>query len=111
VHIEELSALEKFIHKMDLIINCTPAGMVPENIGISPIPDGVSIPSGIVVYDMVYRPADTKLMQQTRDAGSTAIGGLGMLVQQGAASFQMWTGREPSIEVMRKAAEDALASG
>jgi shikimate dehydrogenase len=106
VSVQEVSALDKIAPQMDLILNCTPVGMLrPDE---SPWPQNVPIPGGIVVYDMVYRPEVTLFMQQARDAGSTAIGGLGMLVQQGAASFQLWTGQEPSIEVMTQAAHDAL---
>jgi len=108
--VEERSALKKIAPDMDLIINTTPVGMTPMHPNESPWPDDVPIPGGITVYDMVYRPEVTLFMQQARDAGSTAIGGLGMLVQQGAASFQLWTGHEPSIDVMTQAARDALKS-
>jgi shikimate dehydrogenase len=47
-------------------------------------------------------------MRQAEAAGSRAIGGLGMLVRQGAASFRYWTGVEPPVEVMREAAQKAL---
>lgn len=108
VMVQELSALGKAAPETDLILNCTPVGMSPMHPDESPWPDGVPIPSGIVIYDMVYRPEVTLFMQQARDAGSTAIGGLGMLVQQGAASFQLWTEQEPSIDVMTQAAREAL---
>jgi shikimate dehydrogenase len=108
VDVEELSALGKIAPNTDLILNCTPLGMSPMHPDESPWPEDVPVPAGIIVYDMVYRPEVTRFMQQARDAGSTAIGGLGMLIQQGAASFQLWTGQEPSIDVMTQAARDAL---
>jgi shikimate dehydrogenase len=108
VTVEEFSTLDRVAPEVDLVINCTPAGMVPDNIEISPWREDVPIPKGIVVYDMVYRPAETLFMQQATAAGARAIGGLGMLVQQGAASFQMWTGQEANIDVMRAAAEAEL---
>ena len=92
-----------------LIVNCTSAGLWPD-VDTSPWVDGIALPQGITVYDMVYRPAQTKLMQQVAQAGGRAIGGLGMLVRQGAASFKLWTGVEPPVDVMYKAAEEALAA-
>ncbi len=91
-----------------LIVNCTSAGMQP-NIDTSPLPDDAPLRAGVVVYDMVYRPAQTKLMRQVEAAGGRAIGGLGMLVRQGAAAFRLWTGVEPPVDVMRAAAQAQLA--
>ncbi len=90
-----------------LIVNCTSAGMTP-NVDQSPWPAGVPIPAGVIVYDMVYRPRRTALMAQAEAAGGRALGGLGMLVRQGAAAFELWTGVEPPVEVMTRAAEEAL---
>lgn len=90
-----------------LIINCTPVGMYPHG-DESPWPGSVPFPRGVTVYDMVYRPAPTKFMRQAEAAGCRAIGGLGMLVGQAAASFQLWTGVKAPVEVMRAAAEKAL---
>lgn len=91
-----------------LIVNCTPVGMVP-NVEDSPWVHGVPMPRGVIVYDMIYRPAQTALMKQVVDAGGTAIGGLGMLVHQGAAAFKLWTGVEPPVEVMFEAARAQLS--
>lgn len=109
INVQELSALGRFAPELNLIINCTPAGMSPVHTTMSPWPEGLPIPSQAVVYDMVYRPAVTQFMQQATEAGCRVIGGLGMLIQQGAAAFQLWTGKEPSLEVMRDAAEAELA--
>jgi shikimate dehydrogenase len=57
---------------------------------------------------MIYRPAQTKLMQQAVDAGGRAIGGLGMLVYQGAAAFRLWAGIEPPVDVMFEAVRAQL---
>lgn len=91
-----------------LIINCTSAGMSP-NVDASAWSDHVPIPEGVTVYDMVYNPAKTKLMQQVEAVDGRAVGGLGMLVRQGAAAFKIWTGVEPPIDVMMDAAQSALA--
>ena len=64
--------------------------------------------TGVTLYDMVYRPAQTKLMAQVEAAGGRAIGGLGMLVRQGAAAFKLWTGVEPPLDVMFAALQAQL---
>jgi shikimate dehydrogenase len=93
--------------RVDVIVNCTSAGMWPHSAD-SPWVDGVPFPRGVTLYEMIYRPAVTALMKQAEDAGGRAIGGLGMLVRQGAASFRIWTGIDPPLEVMFQAARDAL---
>jgi shikimate dehydrogenase len=75
----------------DLIVNCTSAGMEP-NEHTTPWPDDVAFPANAVLYDLVYKPRVTRLLQQAQSAGARAIGGLGMLVEQGAAAFELWTG-------------------
>ena len=74
----------------------------------SPLPDDAILRPEMVVYDLVYRPAQTKLMQQATAAGATAIGGLGMLIYQGAAAFELWTEQTAPVEIMRAAALQAL---
>lgn len=92
---------------IDLIVNCTSAGMWPQ-VDESPWISGVPFPRRAVVYDMIYRPEVTMLMRQAEAAGGRAIGGLGMLVRQGAESFRLWTGVMPPAEVMFEAAQTAL---
>ncbi|MFQ5400966.1 MAG: shikimate dehydrogenase [Anaerolineae bacterium] len=91
-----------------LIVNTTPLGMVPA-VNASPWPDGLPFPPGTFVYDLVYNPRRTRLMQQADAAGCRAANGLGMLVQQGALAFQLWTGVMPDTAVMRQAIESAQA--
>jgi shikimate dehydrogenase len=76
----------------------------------SPWITGVPFPKGVTVYDMVYRPEVTTFMRQAEAAGGRAIGGLGMLVRQGAAAFTIWTGQPAPIEVMLAAGREALIS-
>ncbi|MCU0464730.1 MAG: shikimate dehydrogenase [Anaerolineae bacterium] len=92
---------------IDLIINATPAGMFPD-VEATPWINGVPFPRGVTVYDMIYRPAQTRLMRQAEEHGGRAIGGLGMLVYQGAAAFKLWTGVEPPVEVMFAAVRGEL---
>ena len=92
-----------------LIVNCTSVGMWP-HVDESPWIEGVPFPKGAILYDMVYRPQRTRLMEQVEAHGGQAIGGLGMLVRQGAAAFKIWTGVEPPVEIMLDAARTALVS-
>jgi shikimate dehydrogenase len=55
------------------------------------------------VYDMIYRPAETPLLQAARAAGCRTANGLGMLLYQGAKALEIWTGKTAPIEVMREA--------
>lgn len=91
-----------------LLVNCTPAGMWPQVDGC-PWPDDAPFPAGAAVYDMVYRPARTRLMALAEAAGGRAVGGLGMLARQGAAAFTLWTGQAAPVAVMLAAAQAALA--
>jgi shikimate dehydrogenase len=97
--------------RFDLLVNATSVGMWPHTEDC-PWPDALSFPSHWAVYDLVFNPAETRLLAQARAAGAKAIGGLGMLVWQGAAAFEMWTGDGPAAKiapVMRAACEQALA--
>jgi shikimate dehydrogenase len=93
--------------KPELIVQCTPVGMWPET-DACVWPDSLPFPSGCTLVDLVYRPARTKLMERAEQAGSRAIGGLGMLVHQGARAFEIWTGKTAPTDVMRAAALRAL---
>jgi shikimate dehydrogenase len=101
--------LPKLVDSADLIVNCTPLGMWP-NMNDSAWPANLRFPRQAVLYDTIYRPTETKLMQQARAAGARVYGGLGMLVYQGATAFEAWTGRKAPIDVMRKACEEALTA-
>ena len=92
----------------DVIVNSTSVGMLhgPAE-GKSPVPDG-AIRAGCVVYDMVYNPPDTPLLLAAADAGARAVGGLPMLVYQGAAAWELWTGQAAPVDVMMAAARTAL---
>ena len=93
----------------DLLVNATPMGMWPRVDG-SIWPDGAPIPAHLTMFDLVYNPLETRLLRQARQAGAHAIGGLGMLVGQGALAFEMWTGQPAPVEVMMSACERALES-
>jgi shikimate dehydrogenase len=94
----------------DLIVNCTPVGMRgTETEGQSPVAAD-HLPDGVVVFDLVYNPPETPLLEMARKKGARAVSGLGMLVYQAAESFRLWTGQEAPIEEMLAAGREALAA-
>ena len=82
-----------------LIVNATPIGMTP-NIDQSPLPEKISLSPNVVIYDLVYNPRETKLAKDARAQGLPATTGLGMLIEQAALAFEIWTGKNPPREVL-----------
>ena len=91
-----------------LLVNATPLGMWPK-IDESPWPESLAFSGHLTVFDLVYNPRRTKLLEQAEAAGAKAIGGLGMLVHQGAEAFRLWTGVDPPLAIMYKACDDQLS--
>lgn len=101
--------LQEAAEDADLIVNSTSMGMRhAEGEGQTMLEARHILPSA-VVYDMVYNPPETPLMAEARQAGATVVGGLAMLIHQGAAAFLRWTGEEAPIAVMMEAGEKALS--
>jgi shikimate dehydrogenase len=95
-----------------LIVNTTPVGMYP-NHEASPWPGEIPFPIHASLYDLVYNPVETALVRQARQAGLTATSGIGMLVEQAALSFQIWTGllvTQPVKDLARQFAMDLLSN-
>jgi shikimate dehydrogenase len=96
--IEFLStAINSILPAISLLVNATPVGMYP-NIDASPWPAEFHFPLNATVYDLVYNPQETKLVIDARFAGLHACTGLGMLIEQAALSFEIWTGCKPSVK-------------
>lgn len=92
----------------DLIVNCTTVGMAHSSTaGISPLA-AEQIPPGITVVDIVANPLVTPLMRDAQARGCRVLGGLPMLVRQGAAAFTLWTGQPAPLSVMISAAQTAM---
>ena len=87
-----------------LLVNTTPLGMTP-NIDQSPLPENLSLPSNAFVYDLVYNPRETKLVKDARAQGLKAANGLGMLIEQAALAFEIWTGHHPPREILYQSVE------
>jgi shikimate dehydrogenase len=92
----------------DLLVNCTSVGM-KDSEAENQLPIDVRlIPTRALVYDVVYNPVETLLLAAARQAGARTIGGLSMLVYQGAEAFELWTDRSAPVDIMMSAARKAL---
>jgi shikimate dehydrogenase len=94
-------SLKEAVSRATLVVNTTPVGMYP-NVDESIIPKAL-LRSDLIVYDLVYRPPQTKLLKEAKEVGATTIPGYKMLLEQAAESFRIWTGLEPPKEAMLKA--------
>jgi shikimate dehydrogenase len=83
----------------NLIINTTPSGMSP-NIETSPLPENTVLSKSTFVYDLVYNPRETKLVKDSHAQGLQATTGLGMLIEQAALAFELWTGHNPPRNIL-----------
>lgn len=93
-----VNKLQEALKKSDIIVNATPIGLHPKD-PVSIPPEW--IPKGRLVYDLIYNPKKTRLLKNVRKCKT--INGIGMLLYQGASSFEIWTGKKAPVEVMRKA--------
>lgn len=95
----EKHALETQMAKIDLVINATSISMRPDD------PDALPpllLRPDHLVYDMVYAPPRTRLIEHAEAAGARAANGLGMLLWQGALAFEYWFDRDAPVEAMRQ---------
>jgi shikimate dehydrogenase len=89
---------------VDLVLNATSLGLKPND----PLPFDAkqfALRQAAAVYDMIYRPAETALLQAAKTAGCPTANGLGMLLYQGAKALELWTGQTAPVEIMRRALE------
>ena len=90
----------------NIVINATSAGMTPQ---VNNTPLNAALLEGeMVVMDMVYNPLKTRLLSEAKKIGCSTIDGVSMFVQQGAVQFELWTGRQAPVDVMRKVVLDEL---
>lgn len=90
--------------KVDLLLNATSLGLKPGD--ASPLDEKqFSLKQTRAVFDMIYRPAETKLLKAAKRAGCKTANGLGMLLYQGAAALEIWSGRRAPVAAMRHALE------
>lgn len=98
----------KIPEETDILINATPVGFTPAQ-DQKPDIDYDTIRSGMIVSDVVFDPVETKFLKEAKERGARTFSGIGMLVQQGALNFTLWTGEDAPVDVMYKALEEELA--
>jgi len=97
--VEDISSTERF----HIIINATPLGLKKGD----PLPlDTTLLKPGQTVCDLIYMK--TELLEESSKKGCVTLSGLGMLLWQGAFAFELWTGKKPPVDTMRKALQDSL---
>lgn len=98
-------AMKEIILNSDVFINATPCGMKTSDPRVI---DPDFLRKGLFVYDIIYNPRLTKLLRDAENKGAAISNGIGMLLNQGAISFTLWTGKKAPMRVMRKALSKAL---
>ncbi len=99
--------VELNIRDSDILINATSVGMKPKP-DESPVAPKM-LRRNMAIMDIVYNPLETRLAKDAKAVGAQVISGVEMLIYQGAASFEIWTGKSAPIEVMRQAALSNLS--
>ena len=102
--LKEEERLYQAVREGDVLINATSVGMRPMSEGESLIRDARVFHKDLVVYDVIYNPPVTKLMQDALEHGCSkenVIGGKGMLLWQGAAAFKLFTGLEMPVQELK----------
>ncbi len=92
--------------RADCLVNATSVGMTPNT--ESTLVNKNHLPSFAVVMDIVYAPLETRLLREAKQAGCKTIDGTKMLLYQGVTQFELWTGKEAPVEVMRKSLLSSL---
>jgi shikimate dehydrogenase len=101
------SVLEAELAKTKLVVNATSVGLTA---GETPIPGELLVPD-LLVMDLIYNPPQTQLLKDAAAAHDTVLGGELMLLQQGARSFELWTGKTAPIDVMQAELDSAREHG
>ena len=97
--LEDKNILKKKIEESDLLINATSVGMKED---ISLIEDKNFFRKDLIVCDIIYNPAKTKLLQIAEKEGCKIINGIGMLLYQGALSFELWTNKKMPVDYIKE---------
>ena len=104
---ELVQARDAGTRSIDVLINCSPVGMSP-NINESPFL-ARDFKAGMVVFDSVYNPLETRLLREAKAAGCTVIPGYELFINQAAGQFELWTGQTAPIDTLREVLLKRLA--
>ena len=101
------SQLALDLSQANLLINATDIGMGSKKDQL-PIADVKLLHSQLAVFDLIYSPSETRLIQEAKKMGIKAYNGLGMLIHQGAIAFELWTHREMPVQNIREQLEQEV---
>ena len=97
----DTEAFKREIEDSYLFANATGVGMKPLE-GQMVIPNASFLRKDLIVTDVVYMPTETELLRVAKEVGCKTMNGLGMMLYQGAAAFELWTGKEMPIDYMKE---------
>ena len=98
---------KEILQTADILINTTPLGMYP-NVEEMPPVDLKLLPEGALVYDIIYNPAKTKLLQTAEELGFPTLNGMSMLLLQGKEAYRLFTGELPDLDIMERILKQEL---
>lgn len=99
--LDDETELRRQLSDSYLLANGTPSGMAP-NSDTTPVPDVTMLHEGLVIYDAVYNPRETRLMAEGKTRGCKVHNGMYMLLYQGAEAFRLWTGQDMPVDEIRE---------
>jgi len=99
-------SLAKAMSSAEVVLHCSPVGMTPA-VDATLVPKSLFRP-GQAVFDAVYNPRRTRLIQEASQAGCTTVEGMEMFLGQAMIQFQLWTGKEAPAQIMRDVVEARL---
>jgi shikimate dehydrogenase len=107
IRFEVWQGIHRVPGNVDLLVNATSIGLYPDVDAMPPV-DLSGARAGMLVCDAVFNPPETRLLAAARQRGLPVLDGLSMLVYQGVIGFQLWTGQDPPVAVMKEALRKAL---
>lgn len=105
---EDKASLMEQAKEADMLLNTTGVGM-GAHVGETPVNKEI-FHAGMMAFDAAYNPSVTRFLAEAQEAGCDTFNGLGMLLYQGTAQFEMWTGHEAPVDLMRSVLEEAIGT-
>lgn len=95
---------------VDILVNATPIGMLGRSADMTPVekPQLATLPTGALVYDVIYNPKKTVLLKLAEELGYRTVNGIDMFIGQAVAAEEIWTGKIPNKETMKIALLEVL---
>ncbi len=98
---EDPEVLRAAIADSAILVNGTSVGMAPKT-DATIITDTTMFQPDLFVFDVIYNPKETRLLREAKAAGCKTSNGMYMLLYQGAASFELWTGQEMPVDIIKE---------